>query len=389
MIETTISTLTRSFDQTKHGLVLPLERKPQKKGERALPSETTIVSTDNHWSPGEDIFYKSFPRHLRDQAPRILQDDTGRFHWWINDKLVLPPHIETANSSFEMLPGSSDLKSRMRDLAAEGIDKEIVFGNVIGAFYGYKDLVIREHIFNAYNEHLAQIGRLSNGVFNGVGLINYWDMKQVRASVQNLKTLGLKAFLLPQTPKGADGAILDYCVPEMDALWDAAEEAKLPVCFHIGEFSKDGSGGIGAKLMVDLGPFRKTLGELIFGAIFDRHPGLKIVFVEADMNWVPGALQSATTIYECFIKLIEPKIKRHPREYWSENCFVTFMHDPAGMMLLDIIGHDRVMWSADYPHIEGTFGTSWDAIDTVLSSVDAVQARAMLGGTALKVFDLA
>ena len=53
-------------------------------------------------------------------------------------------------------------------------------------------------------------------------------------------------------------------------------------------------------MMETFGPFRRNLAQLIFGGIFDRHPDLKAVFVEAEINWVPGALQSASMSLRMF-----------------------------------------------------------------------------------------
>jgi predicted TIM-barrel fold metal-dependent hydrolase len=164
----------------------------------------------------------------------------------------------------------------------------------------------------------------------------------------------------------------------MEPLWQAIEESGLPVCFHVGEFYSDGPGGLGTTMMETFGPFRRNLGQLIFGGIFDRHPDLKAVFVEAEINWVPGALQSASMLYECFTELLDPKIKQHPRYYWHHNCFTTFMHDPAGLRMLDLVGADRVMWSSDYPHLESTYGFSWSTIQAVLDAVSEDQARDIL-----------
>ena len=58
------------------------------------------------------------------------------------------------------------------------------------------------------------------------------------------------------------------------------------------------------------------------------------------------------------------------------------------MRLLDIVGTDRVMWSADYPHVESTYGYGWDALRNVVESVNADDARAILGGNAMRVFKL-
>jgi len=382
------SDTAEAFDGMIRGLQLPTERKPQPRGTVVLPPGTIVVSADNHWSLTQDIFYERFPKHLRDKAPRLWKDKDGAYHWSIDGKPMIPPMVQKVFSHYEPVPGATSIPERLRDLDMEGVDKEINFGNAIGMFYTYADLDVREWVFRIYNEHLAEMQAAAPGRFYGVGLINYWDMARVPESIAELKALGLRTFLLPQFPKAANGAPLNYCLPEMEPLWQAIEESGLPVCFHVGEFYSDGPGGLGTTMMETFGPFRRNLGQLIFGGIFDRHPDLKAVFVEAEINWVPGALQSASMLYECFTELLDPKIKQHPRYYWHHNCFTTFMHDPVGLRMLDLVGADRVMWSSDYPHLESTYGFSWSTIQAVLDAVSEDQARDILGGTAIKLFKL-
>ena len=225
-------------------------------------------------------------------------------------------------------------------------------------------------------------------MLNDVALLNYWDVDRVPKALAEIKSLGFKTFLIPMNPKGAGGVPINYVLPEMDSMWSAIEEAGMPVCYHIGEFYQDGPGALATSAMVNFGPFRKNLGELIFGGVFDRHPKLQVVWAEAELNWVPGALQTASMMYECYRDLLTPKIAHHPRYYWHKHCYATFMNDPVGLRLLDIIGPDRVMWSTDYPHEESTFGYSWAAMKSVVDAVTPDQARDILGGTAIKVFEL-
>jgi predicted TIM-barrel fold metal-dependent hydrolase len=381
-----------AFDNMVRGMPLPRDRVPQQQGRVRLPEGLVVVSADNHWSLNEDIFYQNFPAHLRDRAPRIFIRDEGTDHvvieWQMNGVSMFPESVQRPFATFESVPGATQVEARMRDLDIEGIRKEIVFGNGIAAFYAFPDLEVRDWVFRIYNQYMADIGRKAPGRFHGVGLINYWDMSQVRQSIDEIKALGLKTFLLPQHPKGADNVPLAYASPEMEPLWAAIEEAGLPVCFHIGEFIQEGVGGFGISAMVNFGPFRKNLAELIFGGILDRHPGLQITFSEAEINWVPGALQTASMIYEAFRPMMNPMIKHHPREYWHRNCYALFMHDPAGLKLLNTVGADRVMWTSDYPHQESTFGFSWSAIQEVLDHTTKDEARMILGETAQRVFKL-
>src|SRR5262249_8363289 len=113
---------------------------------------------------------------------------------------------------------------------------------------------------------------------------------------------------------------------------------------------------VGATNMVLLAPFRKPLGQLIFGGVFDRHPKLQVVFAEGGLAWIPPALQDAENIYDSFgngegIYHIDHR----PSHYWHNNCHATFQADGLGMKQLDIIGVDRIMWATDYPHSEGAF----------------------------------
>lgn len=384
--------VAEAFDSKLRDIPLPRDRKPQPRGKVKLPAGTTVVSCDNHWSAFEDFFIEEFPEHLKHKAPRPVFTGEGTpgffIEWYVEGKGYLPAAVRKTFSVYESVPGSSDIKARMRDLDIEGVQKEIVFGNGIQLFLVFPDLEVREWVFQIYNRHLAKMQQQAPGRFYGCGFINYWDMSKVRESIAELKALGLKTFLLPINPKGFDGVELNYCSPDMEPMWEAIEESGLPVCFHIGEFYKDGPGGIGTSVMVSLGPFRKTLGELIFGGVFDRHSKLQVVFLEADINWVPGALQTASMLYECFPGLLDPKINRHPREYWATNCYAGFIHDPAGLALLKTIGADRVMWSLDYPHKESGYGIAWDLIQEILDHTTEDEARMILGGTAQRVFKL-
>jgi predicted TIM-barrel fold metal-dependent hydrolase len=377
-----------AFDSVIRGHGLSYDRVAQPLDPLILPEGTVVVSADNHWSVTDDIFYKRFPDHLKDRAPRVRVDDRGVHNWYIEGKPLIPPDMLGVFEAFENVPGCIAIDARVRDMDIMGVAKEINFGNAIGAGLTHPDLEAREWVFRTYNEHLAEMGAKAPGRFHGVGTINYWDRNKTRASIAEVKALGLKTYILPQNPKGEGGALLDYCSPEMAYLWEAVEDAGLPICFHVGEFFKGGPGGLGISSMVSFGPFRKTLGELIFGGILDRHPSLQVVFAEAEINWIPGALQSASMVYENYTALIEPKIRHHPRHYWRNNCYATFIHDPVGLRLLDIIGADRVMWSSDYPHVEGNFGYTRETIKAVLDAVTPDEARMILGGTAIRVFDL-
>lgn len=50
------------------------------------------------------------------------------------------------------------------------------------------------------------------------------------------------------------------------------------------------------------------------------------------------------------------------------------------------IGVDRIMWGSDYPHREGTFPYTREALRYAFSDTDPVEVAAMLGGNASTVY---
>ncbi len=382
----------RSMDNPAlRGIGLTRDRTAQAPG-RVLPAVTVVVAADTHWSLAEDIWYEGFPSHLRERAPRVRWYGDFLFVGFDNatDTRTYPQALIDVAKSVDDCPGATDIDARLAAMDDEGVAQEIAFPQRIQGFFHHPDLEVRAWIFRVYNRHLAEMGRAAPGRFFGVGIPNWWNPAEARASIEEISVLGLKTFMIPQSPgRFENGDTIYYAGPEMDPFWSAAEDVGLPLCFHVAEdFSGGGPGYLGTMALQSFGPFRKNLGELIFGGIFDRHPKLRIVFAEAGINWVPGALQDAEIIYDSFLPLLNPLPARRPSEYWHRHCYATFMNDPVGLRLLDHIGADRVLWSTDYPHNESTFGYTGTAMAAVVAATSPDLARDILGGTARKLFAL-
>jgi predicted TIM-barrel fold metal-dependent hydrolase len=46
------------------------------------------------------------------------------------------------------------------------------------------------------------------------------------------------------------------------------------------------------------------------------------------------------------------------------------------------------MWASDYPHTEGTFGFSTQAMRAVVDQIGEADARLVLGDNAIRIFSL-
>jgi predicted TIM-barrel fold metal-dependent hydrolase len=369
-------------------------REAQDRGTLKLPENLKIVSTDGHWEIAEDIFYQGFPASLKHEAPRVWFD--RYWHCGYPDRLPKDPEslrIEDLVAGILELSvpsGAWDLDLRIKQQDIEGIQQEIVYPQSLLAFTRHPDLAVQERVYRIYNEYMAHVFSSAPNRYFGVGVCsNWWEPSKAKEAIRQIVDLGLKTFMLPTSNAGKtlDGRLISYGGQEMDLFWDEVAAADIPVAFHVGENAAFHSRGAhGSYLLQTMSPFRKPLGELIFGGVFDRHPNLKVVFAEGGIAWVPAALQDAETIYDAHGALLDVLPKHRPCHYWHQNCFATFQNDLLGLRLLDYIGADRVMWAADYPHNEGSLGYTWDSLDSVVRMTGEKQARKILGETASALY---
>jgi predicted TIM-barrel fold metal-dependent hydrolase len=367
------------------GVGAPKDRSPGPSVDLGLPVGTEVFSADDHISLAEDIFYERFPESMKERAPRVMNVDGG---WVIgmDGKSVLVREFIEVLTQYDPLPGShtGDIDARLAALDSEGVSKEVAFPNSVLALFGWPDREVRELCFRIYNEHIAAVQERSKGRIFGVGLINWWDADGTRRTVSELKALGLKTFLLPIHPgKDATKVPIDYASIAMDGLWDAIEEAQLPVAHHIGESppaTPNEFNPVRIGMLQNVAPFRDMFGKYIFGGILDRHPGLRVGWFEGGINWVPSTIQDAEHIAASFRHLSNLEPQHDPKHYWDNHMCASFVVDPLGLELVDRIGIDRVMWSTDFPHNESTYGYSDKSLAAVVDAVGAERSAAVVGG---------
>ncbi|HEV7582214.1 MAG TPA: amidohydrolase family protein, partial [Mycobacterium sp.] len=346
-------------------------------------------SADNHISVADDIFYERFPDDLKEQAPRIWYED-GAYLLGRPGQSMVVGDFSAVLMQYDDLAGAAtnNVEARVRELAEDGVDKELAFPNAVLALFHYPDKALRERIFRIYNEHIAEVQERSNGHCYGVGLINWWEPRGARRTLTELKSLGLKTFLLPISPGNDDnGQPIDYSCTAMSAVWDEIEEAGLPITHHIGEsqpkFPSEVN-SVAVAMMVNIDSFREMFSKYIFGGILDRHRRLRVGWFEGGIAWVPPALQDAEHVLASYQHMLRHQPEHDIRYYWDTHMCASFMVDAVGLRQIDEIGIDKVMWSSDYPHNESTFGYPERSLAAVVDAVGPEDAVRVVGGNIKK-----
>lgn len=348
-------------------------------GSTGLPAGTAVFSADNHISLSEDIFYERAPEALKDRVPRIFYRGDA---WTIGsgEKAFLPPEFTNVLMQYDPLPGSStgDLDTRLAQLEADGVTRELAFPNALLALMGYPDKEIRELCFRIYNEYLAELQERSGGRFFGVGLVNWWDPDGAKRTLDELGSLGVRTFWLPLKPgAGPDGQPIDYNSDAMTPFWEAVEESGIPVSHHIGEAPLSAPcafNNYAVSMVHNSAPFREMFARYACGGLLDRHPRLRIGWFEGGISWVVSAIQDTQHMAASFRHMLDAEPEHEAEYYWREHMYSAFMIDPLGLDLVDRIGIDRVLWSSDFPHNESTFGYSEKSLLAVVDAVGQADA---------------
>jgi predicted TIM-barrel fold metal-dependent hydrolase len=351
-------------------------------------TQRIVVSADEHVVESRSFWEQWLPDSLpaadRRRAPRLegvalaLGGPSG--HHAIKTFLLFPALVQHSDEA----AGASDPLGRLAVLDGEGIDASVVFPQRAMAMWGIEDRDLMFRCFDAYNEWLADWCRQGRGRLHGVAILPTVYRPEATADyLAHLQDLGFRTMMLPNFPRDAD-----YAGPEMSPLWSAIESSGLPLNFHISEApDNNGAGGLGTYLSVSFQPFRKLWSYLVFSGILQRHAGLRVVFAEGGISWIPSALDHADRIHAKFAGHLHPQLSRPPSHYWFTQCYATFMEDPCGVEQIDRIGADRVLWSSDYPHPEGTFGATRRVVDALRRSL-ADRCDDALGATAARLYGL-
>jgi predicted TIM-barrel fold metal-dependent hydrolase len=157
-------------------------------------------------------------------------------------------------------------------------------------------------------------------------------------------------------------------------VWALAQDAGIPVVFHVGGTGElidphyfvnglpiphDFHGGDENFRSVDYmgipGPPAQTLATLIFDGVLEQFPDLHIGVIEQGAVWVPSWLRQMESAFEAFHRHEErlQGLSLRPSDYVHRQVrFTPYPTEDVGW-IVEQGGADLVMFSSDYPHVEG------------------------------------
>ena len=234
---------------------------------------------------------------------------------------------------------------------------------------GKGDVDLIYAVARAHTRHMVDFCSVDRRLLP-TGYVPLADFERTARAAREAIALGAKALLIPsRCPDGHSPSHIGF-----DPLWAAAQEAGLPIVFHVGGGGKlleeayfnnglppvpDFHGGDDNFKSIDYMaiayPPMKALTALIVDRVLDRFPRLKFGVIEQGASWVPGWMRNMDSAHTAFYKNEErlQKMSLKPSEFVARQVRVTpYPHEDAGWIIANS-GDGVCLFSSDYPHVEG------------------------------------
>ncbi len=90
--------------------------------------------------------------------------------------------------------------------------------------------------------------------------------------------------------------------------------------------------------------------------MLERHPALRVAFLESGCGWLPYWLWRMDEHWETAEGVDgEPQLPMKPSDYFQPRGWISGESDePYVGAVLDFIGEDRLLFASDYPHLDHT-----------------------------------
>lgn len=280
-------------------------------------------------------------------------------------------------------------ESRLRDMDATGIDKQILALTAPGT--QVLDVDTARWAAQLTNDRLAEAVAAHPDRYAALAAVGYEDSASAVAELDRaVNKLGLKGLILNSHIKGR---YIDH--PDFFPILEAAASLDVPVYLHpqtlpgsaIDPWREAGLDGAVWGFAAETG---LHLLRIITSGLFDRLPNLRVVVghlgegVPYFMHRIDHmhAKQVASGRYAA----IKP-LQQRPSEYLKTHVWLTtsgMPWEPAISFARQVVGRDRVMYAMDYPY--QFVGEEVDEMDALPYSVE--EKREFFQGIAERVFRL-
>jgi len=298
---------------------------------------------------------------------RIIDHD-GQRHFLIAETATRPINAK--------ILGLDDGAARLRDMDAEGIDREVLscvpFLMYPGAAADRALAVAQTH-----NDSVAALAARRPERFLGMASVPMQVPPRAALELERAAGLGLAGVMIPPS---VQSQALDE--PAFEVFWDAAEALDMPVFIHPFEAAPS---GILARynlgnLVGNLTDTGVAAAAIMCSGVLERHPRLRVLLAHAG-GTLPALLGRIDSGFERSREM-QTRLSRPPSSFTSQLWLDTIAFNSAFLRaLIAMLGVDRFVLGSDYP----VGGPAHPVADVTALGLTPDEQSALLGANAVRL----
>jgi uncharacterized protein len=355
---------------------------------------------DGHVVEPASIWETHLPAEYRGYAPRVLQFD-DHFRFVCNDRIGFrirarvesmgaPGQTAHRTATPTVVRGGTEPGPRIDDMAVDLIRAAALYPTYGLMVQGVTEPEPALALCRAINDWMAEYCAHDPTRLFGVGTLPMADAGDALAEARRcVEELGFRGVW--RRPEHIDGT--PHLQDEVyEPLWMYLEEAGVPLAIHPGlngvvpvdelrrRFDDYFTAMHAAHFVTEQ---MLALTTFVAYGILERHPGLRVAFLESGAVWALSYVHRLDEHAETF-GFERAGLTLEPSDYFRRQCFVSVEEVEPGLSVMLAEYPDSVVFASDYPHADGTFPGSTASL---LASESAGVERVLLDNS-LRLYGL-
>lgn len=295
-------------------------------------------------------------------------------------------------------PGGYDPNARLVDMDAEGIDRAVLYPTSMLTWVD--DAALFGAACRAYNNWLRDYCAAAPDRLYGVAIVPLQDIDAAIAEMRrSIEDLGFKAVMLrPAAYRGLKK--LNH--PDYDPFWRAAAELDCPIGIHpsphgdmpnscqllgLADGVTDPTNGLALRQgITNAFDLQLAVALFVLGGVCERHPGLRVAFLEGTGGWIVPMLERFDHQFKIFGSSDQKSL---PSELFTRQCVISFDPDETALAFTaHQLGADKILWASDYPHPDAKIPGVVKELEEAVRSLERADQAEVMGHSARRFYRL-
>ena len=355
---------------------------------QATPKRRRLFSADSHCV----ITSEQVKKNLASKYHVDWDEGIAKYDKQMNEvhmgggKLELEDFVDLEAASH---PGYFDPKARLDAMDQDGVECEVMYSEFDFTSKVYSIGENWKACATAYNDSLYEFASVDPKRIFITYQMPLIDIDYAASEVYRLADLGARSIQIPNFP--SELGMPDYQDDRYQKLWDAFSQTGIVIANHLtlkqsiwDTFRRDPTPQKGIFTAMPGFALAETICFWILTGVLERNPGLRVVFVEPGLFWLPGFIQFLDGRMAHHYDF--PGMKELPSTYFKRQMAATFVSEPEAVAARHELGVENVLWSTDFPHPCCNWPDAQAKVEELFAGVPPEEVDAITWGNGARMY---